>query len=562
MSAVVKLVEKAVTAVVDTVKAVIQNPIPTIVSLAGQAIGIPAPVTMAAMTAAQGGSLEDIAKSAVISYAAPTVTSSVASAIAPTVSSVISNEAAAQAVTNATSKALVNGAVSAASGGDFGDAAAGTMAGSLVASGYKNLIAPAVQDQAKDLGLTSNQADIASNLLGSGVSVGAAAAASGKDFASGFEAGASGYATDIATSSISNALKTVAKSNDIAVNDPTDAGIPEMAVNDVPISPNAEPGTVLSSSGMPVGEINPDSASPAYDQVLAAFQAPMSPGVGTQLGQPTAELSGGIIPSNATASDVQIDVPKVDFTPSQVGDEKSLPEVTVTADQLGAPTIDETNADILSTITGNDTSPISYQSPDLTSASTSGYDYFSNPLNYLNFSQQTSPDAKAQAELQQIINKNTAATYDPMADMAALGGTTASTSSGYDPTTDLAAFGGSEPSYTLPTDPATGLPLVGGLPVMPAGTGTTAGAGTAAGASAYGVPYAAPQPSGGLPTAAPKPSGSAQRNSALMAYLNAQNQAGVLGDLGMGITVTPNNLMELLEPTMLAKGGLARLKTI
>jgi hypothetical protein len=53
----------------DTIKAIIKDPIPTLLSYAGTLIGIPPYVTSAVITAAKGGNFEDIAKSAAISYA-------------------------------------------------------------------------------------------------------------------------------------------------------------------------------------------------------------------------------------------------------------------------------------------------------------------------------------------------------------------------------------------------------------------------------------------------------------------------------------------------------------
>jgi len=53
----------------DTIKAIIKDPLPTLLSYAGTFIGIPPYVTSSVITAAKGGNLEDIAKSAAISYA-------------------------------------------------------------------------------------------------------------------------------------------------------------------------------------------------------------------------------------------------------------------------------------------------------------------------------------------------------------------------------------------------------------------------------------------------------------------------------------------------------------
>ena len=68
-----KEVTKAVSGVVGsigkTIQGVLDNPIPTLLQVAGAYVGIPPYVTAAAITAMQGGKLEDIAKSAAISYA-------------------------------------------------------------------------------------------------------------------------------------------------------------------------------------------------------------------------------------------------------------------------------------------------------------------------------------------------------------------------------------------------------------------------------------------------------------------------------------------------------------
>lgn len=54
--------------VLKSVKAIIKDPLPTLLSYAGAMVGIPPYVTSAAITAARGGDLGDIAKSAAVSY--------------------------------------------------------------------------------------------------------------------------------------------------------------------------------------------------------------------------------------------------------------------------------------------------------------------------------------------------------------------------------------------------------------------------------------------------------------------------------------------------------------
>lgn len=76
---VLKTVGDAVGSVVKTVgktvEAVLKDPLPTLLQIGGSFIGIPPYVTAAVITAAKGGKLEDIAKSAAISYASTQILS-------------------------------------------------------------------------------------------------------------------------------------------------------------------------------------------------------------------------------------------------------------------------------------------------------------------------------------------------------------------------------------------------------------------------------------------------------------------------------------------------------
>jgi hypothetical protein len=67
----------------------------------------------------------------------------------------------------------------------------------------------------------------------------------------------------------------------------------------------------------------------ATKQVLAAFSEPRAPGVGTQLGEATAGLTGAFIPEQTTRTDLpEVNLPRIDLEPTVVN---RLPEVTVTA---------------------------------------------------------------------------------------------------------------------------------------------------------------------------------------------------------------------------------------
>lgn len=198
---------KAVDLVVDTVKAVIADPLPTLLAIAGQAVGIPVPVTMAAITGARGGDLEDMAKAAAASYVAQTVAPVVAGSIAPTVSANIANQAVANAVTNAVTSGLVNGTISAIQGGDFAQGFTGGFVGSAVGAGAKEIIGQPTMDFAKSLGFDEKTGKAIVSAISSSAGEGAGAAATGGDFNVAFQRGLSNAGVDFAATKASDALK-------------------------------------------------------------------------------------------------------------------------------------------------------------------------------------------------------------------------------------------------------------------------------------------------------------------------------------------------------------------
>lgn len=143
---VVNTVVEAVGDVVDTVVDVVkdvgsaiddyvlqpikEDPISFAVQIAATAVGIPPPVTAAAITAAKGGDIEDIGKAAVAAYVAPKVGQTVATSVAQaTAGSALQNtlaSAAGGAASGATSAAI--------RGGDVGASAILGAAGSAGAS--------------------------------------------------------------------------------------------------------------------------------------------------------------------------------------------------------------------------------------------------------------------------------------------------------------------------------------------------------------------------------------------------------------------------------------------
>jgi hypothetical protein len=218
VNTVLDLGHKAIDLVVDTVKAVIADPLPTLLMIAGATVGIPVPLTAAAVTAARGGSLEDIAKSAVGAYVGQEVAPVISGSIAPTVGGMISNQAVATAVTNAITSGLVNGTVSAIQGGDFAKGFTGGFVGSAVGAGAKEIIGKPTMDFAKSLGFDEQTGKAIVTALSSSVGKGAGAAATGGDFSAAFERGLATSGVNFAATKASDAIKETLK-NETSSND-------------------------------------------------------------------------------------------------------------------------------------------------------------------------------------------------------------------------------------------------------------------------------------------------------------------------------------------------------
>jgi len=157
---VVDVVEDAVEFVGDTVEAIVNDPLPTLLSIAGSMVGIPPPVTMAAVTAARGGDLEDIVLSAGVAYIAPQASNALSTTLSASIGDAIINQTVSDIVVDSVSKGLVNGAIAEVRGGDFEDGFAGAFTGSIVNSSVgeftNEFISPTVQDMLADTGLETS----------------------------------------------------------------------------------------------------------------------------------------------------------------------------------------------------------------------------------------------------------------------------------------------------------------------------------------------------------------------------------------------------------------------
>ena len=113
---IVQTVEKVGKAVEQTAQAVAKDPIPMLIAVAAQSVGIPAPLTAGAITAAKGGSIEDIAKSAGAAYVGGQIARGVGDYLPAGTEPV---------VRDIVGGALSNAAGAAITGGDIGAAALG-----------------------------------------------------------------------------------------------------------------------------------------------------------------------------------------------------------------------------------------------------------------------------------------------------------------------------------------------------------------------------------------------------------------------------------------------------
>lgn len=190
VQAVGDFVVKAVETVATVVENVLKDPIPTIVALAGQAVGIPYPVTMGAITAARGGDLEDIALSMGTAYLGSTVGGAISSTVSSTFIEAGVNETFSNVAASSISKGLVNGTIAEVRGGSFEDGFAGGFVGGMVAGGVQE-VGSYVKDDvillAQESGLDLNDATSLYNAGTRAVSAGVTSEVTGRgDFATSF----------------------------------------------------------------------------------------------------------------------------------------------------------------------------------------------------------------------------------------------------------------------------------------------------------------------------------------------------------------------------------------
>lgn len=281
IEAVGDLVEEVVEVVVDVVDYVVENPEVLLIAVAAPqllpSIGITGiavqPVTAGLISASQGGDLEDIGKAALGSF----VGQGVGVPVAKGVGNVVGTGSTAQvALANAAGGAVGSAAGAVATGQDVGEAALMGAAGSAGASLARS---GTTQLGQQPQGLVG---DVAADI---GEAAGRTAA--GGDFRQ------------------------------------------ELA--------GAALGSLTREGQIALDELRSRPETAATKQAIAAFSQPRSPGVGTQLGEATAELGGAIVPGTRTdieeARRLGIELPESNMK-AAVASDRELPEVTVTGSRI------------------------------------------------------------------------------------------------------------------------------------------------------------------------------------------------------------------------------------
>jgi hypothetical protein len=194
----------------DVVQAVLDDPLPVLLSVAGSFVGIPPAITMGAITAARGGDLEDIALSMGTAYFAPQVGGAISSTVSSTFIEAGFNEAFSEVAANSISKGLVNGTIAEVKGGSFEDGFAGGFTGGMVAGGVGE-VGSYVKDDvialAQESGLDLKDATSLYNAGTRAVSAGVTAEVTGRgDFATSFSNSAVGSSIDAGARSLNSTI--------------------------------------------------------------------------------------------------------------------------------------------------------------------------------------------------------------------------------------------------------------------------------------------------------------------------------------------------------------------
>ena len=276
------VVKKVADTVVDVAKYVAENPEVLIIAVAAPqllpSIGVTGlavqPVTAGLISASQGGDLEDIGKAALGTFIGQGVGTAVATKVGTSIGA--AGNTAQTALANAVGGATGSAAGAVATGQDIGEAALMGAAGSAGAS--------LARSGATELG-QQPQGLVGDVVADIGEAVGRTAAGG-----------------DLTQELTSSAFGALSREGQIALD-----------------------------------ELKNRPETAATKQAIAAFSQPRSPGVGTQLGEATAELGGAIVPGTRTdieeARRLGIELPESNMK-AAVASDRELPEIVVTGSRI------------------------------------------------------------------------------------------------------------------------------------------------------------------------------------------------------------------------------------
>ena len=311
---VVDFVGDVVDKVGDVVQAVIDDPLPVLLSVAGSFVGIPPYVTMGAITAARGGDLEDIALSMGTSYLGSTAGAGFTSSISSTVSSTFVeagiNETFSTVASESITKGLINGTISEIKGGDFEDGFAGGVIGGLVQGGVgevADFVKPDIVNLAMDNGLDLKDATSVYNSTVKAVSSGVTSAVRGGDFTTSFTNSVVGSGINAGVNSVNATIdqqfNSIAsgwdKDGEKVDTTVTGAGIPDGLVKEVQVS-DIGVDTSTSTSTFDSATILGDASTKTVDSDVV-----VTPKTGDSTNEPTGSVTVTQAPTGETTSDFQ-----------------------------------------------------------------------------------------------------------------------------------------------------------------------------------------------------------------------------------------------------------------
>lgn len=365
VDSVVNIVGDVVDTIGTVVQAVINDPLPVLLSVAGSAVGIPPFVTMSALTAVRGGSLEDIALAGGTAFLGSAIgVGGVGDSISSTFSSTFIdagiNETFSTVAGDAITKGLVNGTITEIKGGEFIDGFAGGAIGGVVQAGVTDVgsyFKPDIINLATDNGIDLKDATSVYNATTRAVSAGVTSSITGKnDFATSFANSVVGSTINSGVNSVNSTIdqqfnSTVSFWNKVDDGkDPIDttitgAGVPttlvdQVQVSDIGVLTNTN--TTKVASDEPIGDPKDDSLTPTGTVTVTGAPSGQTVSDFKDLLSTTGSTSGGDVLNGVTTTTLPSDVVDVFTTPitntTTVADTTPVGGLTTVSDVLNPDT--------------------------------------------------------------------------------------------------------------------------------------------------------------------------------------------------------------------------------